>query len=297
MRRRRLVLVDAHEVDRARAAGRCGRARRTCARASRSPGRARSRRARLPRRARGGASARRSRPRRRRRPASPTSLAGRRRGTARAASGRVGRARARARPWRSIGSSQARSARNQRSRSAYGTAAFAGDVDGRTKSRVVAERPHPAGRAPAARRTRRGTPPCRRRRARAGDSSRAIRSSRSRRAREVGAAQVARARRRAVRGVRDADPELEQLELLVRLVEPRREAGVVEQPPEVVARIREVRAGRRRDAARVDAAEDDVEARREDVRDVARRVGRCHELGTHGCDSSCESSFGGSRAP
>ena len=50
------------------------------------------------------------------------------------------RRRARAPPSRGTGSSQSWSARNQRSRSAYGTAAFAGEVDGRTKSAVVAER-------------------------------------------------------------------------------------------------------------------------------------------------------------
>src|SRR5262249_9052040 len=72
---------------------------------------------------------------------------------------------------------------------------------------------------------------------------------------EVAAAQVARARRRAVRGVRDADSLAEELELLGRVVEAGREARRVEQAPEVVARVREVCARRRRDASRVDAAE------------------------------------------
>ena len=63
-----------------------------------------------------------------------------------------------------------------------------------------------------------------------------------RRAGEVGAAEVARAGRRPRRRVRRADPVLEQLELLRGLELPRREAGRVQQPPEVVARIREVRA-------------------------------------------------------
>ena len=85
---------------------------------------------------------------------------------------------------------------------------------------------------------------------------------------EVAAAEVARARRRPVGGVRHAVAELEQLELLRRLVEPRREARVVEQPPEVVARVREVRRRGRRDAAGVDPAEDAVEVRREDVGNV-----------------------------
>jgi len=48
----------------------------------------------------------------------------------------------------------------------------------------------------------------------------------------------------------------------------------MEQPPEVVARVREVRLRSRGDAARVDAAEDDLEARRENVRDGARRFRR-----------------------
>ena len=77
-----------------------------------------------------------------------------------------------------------------------------------------------------------------------------------RRAGEVGAAKIARARRGARRRVRDADPEREQLELLRRLVEPRREAGGVEQAPEVVARVGEVRVGGRGDAAGIDPAED-----------------------------------------
>jgi hypothetical protein len=86
---------------------------------------------------------------------------------------------------------------------------------------------------------------------------------------EVAATEVARSRRRAIRGVRDADALFQQLELLRRLVEPRREVRRVEQPPEVVARVREVRVRRRGDPSGVDAAEDDVEARREDVGDVA----------------------------
>ena len=86
---------------------------------------------------------------------------------------------------------------------------------------------------------------------------------------EVAAAQVARAGRRARGGVRDAEAELEQAELLLRVVQARREAGVVQQPPEVVARVGEVRGGRRRDAAGVDPAEDAREPGPEDVRDRA----------------------------
>src|SRR5437763_7888456 len=53
----------------------------------------------------------------------------------------------------------------------------------------------------------------------------------------------------------------------------------MEQPPEVVAWICEVRRSSRRDAAGVDAAEDAVEAGREDVRNgrvLQIKVGFCH---------------------
>ena len=89
------------------------------------------------------------------------------------------------------------------------------------------------------------------------------------RAVEVGLAEVAGPGRRAVGGVRDADPEPEQLELLARVVEPRREPGGVQQPPEVVARVGEVGVRGGGDAARVDPAEDRRQAGREDVGDVA----------------------------
>jgi hypothetical protein len=62
---------------------------------------------------------------------------------------------------------------------------------------------------------------------------------------------------------------VEELELLARLEKPRREPGIVEQAPEVVARIGEVGVRSCRNAARVDAAEDDVEAGPEHVRDCA----------------------------
>jgi hypothetical protein len=91
---------------------------------------------------------------------------------------------------------------------------------------------------------------------------------------EVGAAEVTRSRRRAIRRIRDSDAFFEQLELLGWVVEPGCEVRRVQQPPEVVARIREVRVGRRRDAAGIDPDEDDIEARRQDVRDVARSRGR-----------------------
>jgi hypothetical protein len=44
----------------------------------------------------------------------------------------------------------------------------------------------------------------------------------------------------------------------------------MQQPPEVVTRIRKVRMRRSGDAARVDPAENDPKTRRENVRDVAR---------------------------
>src|SRR5204863_3708317 len=92
-----------------------------------------------------------------------------------------------------------------------------------------------------------------------------------RRAREVGAAQIARPRSRPVRRVRHADALPQELELLRRLVEPRGEPRRVQQPPEVVARVREVRMGRSRHTARIDPAENDPKTRCENVRDVARR--------------------------
>jgi hypothetical protein len=62
----------------------------------------------------------------------------------------------------------------------------------------------------------------------------------------------------------------QQLELLARVEEAWREARVVQQAPEVVARVREVRAGGGGDAAGVDPAEDGGQPGREDVRDIAR---------------------------
>ena len=84
---------------------------------------------------------------------------------------------------------------------------------------------------------------------------------------EVAAPKVARAGRRAVGGVRDAVAERQQIELLGRVVEPRREPAVVEQAPEVVARVREVRVRGVGEAPGVDPAEDAPEAGREDVWD------------------------------
>ncbi len=89
---------------------------------------------------------------------------------------------------------------------------------------------------------------------------------------EVGAAQVTRARGRTVGCVGDAEPELEQLELLARLEEARREARCVKQSPEVVARVCEVRSGRGGDTPGIDPAEDRLQPRPEDVRNVRLRL-------------------------
>src|SRR5207302_1584256 len=71
----------------------------------------------------------------------------------------------------------------------------------------------------------------------------------------------------------NADAELEQGKLLLRIEQPRREAGVVQQAPEVVARVREVRGRGGGDAPRVDPAEDAGQPRGEDVGDGARCFG------------------------
>src|SRR5439155_21080645 len=88
-----------------------------------------------------------------------------------------------------------------------------------------------------------------------------------------GAAQGARASRSTRGGVGDPEPELEECELLQRLEAPRREAGVVEQPPEVVARVGEVRGMGRGDPARVDPAEDAGQPGRENIRHRAGAAG------------------------
>ena len=67
---------------------------------------------------------------------------------------------------------------------------------------------------------------------------------------EVGLAQLARAARRASRRVREPDAEREQLGRLLRREQPRREPGGVQQPPEVVPRIRERRARAARSSGR-----------------------------------------------
>jgi hypothetical protein len=82
---------------------------------------------------------------------------------------------------------------------------------------------------------------------------------------EVGRAEVAGASRRPPRGVREADSEREELELLMRLERSGCEPGGMQQPPEVVPRVREVGTGGGARPARVDPAEDDPEIGPEDV--------------------------------
>ena len=138
-RRRGSCASHADEVDAFALAQQPPRPRETCARASRRAGRARTRSrptsSRSSRRSAASCVSPGSMPppgvphqRRVRRPGSRTGRAGR---------ARRRRRRARAPPRASTGSSHSCSARNQCSRSAYGTAAFAGDVDGRTKSAVA----------------------------------------------------------------------------------------------------------------------------------------------------------------
>ena len=115
---------------------------------------------------------------------------------------------------------------NHRSRSAYGTAAFAGDVDGSTKSPVrpidalLRAELGPLVPEPAVRLL-------------ADERDRARRYGLDPRLElglvEVAASQVARPGRRAVGGVRQPVAELGQFVLLLRVVEARREAGVVQQ--------------------------------------------------------------------
>src|SRR5215210_5782513 len=64
-----------------------------------------------------------------------------------------------------------------------------------------------------------------------------------RRTREIGATQITRSAGRAQRRVRHAETVGRQLLLLLRREQPRREPRVIEQPPEVVARVGEMRAG------------------------------------------------------
>ena len=88
---------------------------------------------------------------------------------------------------------------------------------------------------------------------------------------EVTRAQVARAGSCSIGRVCDADAEREQVELLAGVDKPGSEPGGVEQAPEVVAWVRKVGVRGVREAARVDAAEDDRKPRRQYVWDGGGR--------------------------
>ena len=107
---------------------------------------------------------------------------------------------------------------------------------------------------------------------------------------EVSPAEVTRAGRRPMGGVGDAEPQLEQLELLARREKTRGEAGSVQKTPEVVAGIREVGSCGGGGAAGIDPAEDCLEAGRKDVRDVRLRL-----LQALGRRSSLRKAPGGAR--
>ena len=84
---------------------------------------------------------------------------------------------------------------------------------------------------------------------------------------EVSSTEIARTGRRAVGRVRDADPEWQQVELLRGPEETRREPRLVQEPPEVVAWVREVRIRAVGEATGIDPAEDDLQPGRKDVGD------------------------------
>ena len=177
-------------------------------------------------------------------------------------------------PRRGSTGTSSRNARNQRSRSSQGTAAFAGEVEGRTTSSVSPSRrswsPWP-GRPPNGAPVRLLADEADRTRPQlVGQPLEPLRA-----AGEVALAQVRRAARRPVRRVRDPDSEPQDVDLLGGVHQARREAGGVQQPPEVVARVGEVRGRGIRVEAGVDPAEDDVEIRCEHVGDSALRDG-CH---------------------
>ena len=73
---------------------------------------------------------------------------------------------------------------------------------------------------------------------------------------EVRGTELARAARRSVGRVREAVAEVEQRRLILGSEQPRREARRVQQPPEVVPRVRERGSCGSRRTARVDTAED-----------------------------------------
>ena len=90
---------------------------------------------------------------------------------------------------------------------------------------------------------------------------------------EIAAAEIPRPGCHPVGGVRDAEAKSQEVELLGRLVEARCEACVVQKPPEVVARIGEMRVRRGGKASRIDAAEDAAQVGGEDVGDARYEFG------------------------
>ena len=89
---------------------------------------------------------------------------------------------------------------------------------------------------------------------------------------EIGPAEVAGAGSRPRGRVRDPEAEREQFGLLARLEATRCEPGRVEQPPEVVARVREVRVRLGGEPARVDPAEDRRQPAGENIGNVGFRL-------------------------
>lgn len=85
------------------------------------------------------------------------------------------------------------------------------------------------------------------------------------RAGEVVSAQVAAPARRPRCRVRQAEAELEHRPLLARVEQSRREAGVREEAPEIISRVREVVPRSRGADAWIDPAKDDLQIRCEDV--------------------------------
>ena len=139
---------------------------------------------------------------------------------------------------------------NQRSRSSHGTAAFAGEVEGSTKSVRRAEHPllEPVL-GPLAEDAPVGLFPDER------DDARLAARARSTSSRSRAPAKSAARRSLEPRVVRRAAfvspmPKSSRVALLMGLEQPRREPGRVQQPPEVVARIREGGAGGRDSSTR-----------------------------------------------
>jgi hypothetical protein len=88
---------------------------------------------------------------------------------------------------------------------------------------------------------------------------------------QLGRVELGRRPRRAVRDVRDADPVREQLGVLLGAQPARGEAGGVQRRPEAVARPCEVVADLRGAQRRVDADEEDAQARPDDRAELGQR--------------------------